>query len=344
MAIALALAACSSEDKDDEPASDARDDEEPGAAGTGGDGAAGTATGAAGTAAPTTAEDPINDLLGGLVALFGENVETDVVHTIEGGTYDVITKWIEDAPTFHLTMPADLSEVGEPLPLVVWANGGCLRSDFLWQKTMFDIWAADGYAILALTSLTGSDDNLGMLGSTTSADQRAMVDWVEAQNASGPYEGAFDLDRVVFAGNSCGGITSLEAASLDERAAAVFVLSGSSGMGSANLQVMENITVPVGYAVGGSEDIAGANASADFEAMAEGVPAMIAHRFEGDHFTVSSDMTITPDVGKIGLSFLNLALFGSQEAYDELTSDTVCAGCAEGHWSLQEKHLETLLE
>ena len=60
---------------------------------------------------------------------------------------------------------------------------------------------------------------------------------------------------------------------------------------------------------------------------------MIAHRFEGDHLTVSSDMTITPDVGKIGLSFMRLVLDGSQDALDELNSDTVCEGRDEGHWS-----------
>jgi len=297
--------------------------------------------GAIGSTAAAT--DSLNGLLDGLVSEFGETVETDVPHAVEGGQFDVVARYVEEAPVFHLTLPADPSEVGRPLPVVVWNNGGCLRSDFLWQKGMFDVWASKGYAILALTGTGGSDDILGMVGFTSSADQRALIDWVEVQNESGPYEGIFDLERVVFAGNSCGGITSLEAASLDERGKAVFVLSGSSAMGSANAMVIDNITVPVGYVVGGEEDIAGANATYDYEAMKEGLPAMIAHRFEGDHLTVSSDMMIVPDVGKIGLSFMNLALYGSQEGYDELTSDTVCAGCEEGHWTLESKNLETLL-
>jgi hypothetical protein len=53
---------------------------------------------------------------------------------------------------------------------------------------------------------------------------------------------------------------------------------------------------------------------------------------------------IVPDVGKIGLSFMNLALYGSQDGYDELMSETVCEGCADGHWMLESKNLDTLLK
>ena len=335
--ITFSAAACG-DDKSDEPASsrESEDVEAASAEAESGDDNA--------TAAVDAVTETLEPVLGDLLSSFGETVETGVAHSVEGGEFDVIAEYMEDEPVFHLTLPVDPSEVGRPLPVVAWANGGCLRSDFLWQKGMFDLWASNGYAILALTGTAGSDDVLGMVGFTTSAEQRALVDWVEQQNESGPYEGIFDLDRIVFAGNSCGGITSLEAASLDERAAAVFVLSGSSGMGGANTEVMDKITVPVAYVVGGEEDIAGANASFDYEALAEGIPAMIAHRFEGDHLTVSSDMMIVPDVGKIGLSFMNLALFGKQSGYDELTSDTVCTGCAEGHWTLEAKHLDTLVE
>lgn len=154
--------------------------------------------------------------------------------------------------------------------------------------------------------------------------------------------GKLDASRIVVAGNSCGGVTALEVAGVDQRLAAVFVLSGSSALGSVNKQVMQSVKVPVGYIVGGDEDIAGANASGDYDALAPEIPALIVHRFEGDHQTVSTDTMILPHVAEISLKWLDLALYGTPEAYTALTSPNVCDSCKPGDWKLQSKHLETL--
>jgi len=130
----------------------------------------------------------------------------------------------------------------------------------------------------------------------------------------------------------------------DDRLAAVFVLSGSSAIGSVNTEVMKNIKVPVGYVVGGEEDIAGANAEGDYAALSDGIPAMIAHRFEGDHQTVSTDAMILPHDAEIALNFMDLALYGTKEAHTALTSPNVCDSCTPGHWKLESKNLETLVK
>jgi hypothetical protein len=108
--------------------------------------------------------------------------------------------------------------------------------------------------------------------------------------------------------------------------------------------VIDKISVPVGYVVGGSQDIAGANASSDYDALADGVPAMIVSRFEGDHVTISTDKGILAEEAKIALDWMDLALHGTHGAYDELTSPTVCSGCASGNYKLKSKNLETLLK
>jgi hypothetical protein len=41
---------------------------------------------------------------------------------------------------------------------------------------------------------------------------------------------------------------------------------------------------------------------------------------------------------------MDLALYGSQQAYDMLTSDTVCFDCEAGHYSLKAKLLETIVQ
>jgi dienelactone hydrolase len=247
---------------------------------------------------------------------------------------------VTEAPFFNVTRPKDLT--GRTWPVIAWANGGCVRSDFTWQP-LFDSWAAGGYVVLSL-SANGEGDPLGgllaMLQQTSKVEHRALFDWVEKQNASGPYAGKLDLERLVLAGNSCGGVTALEAAAEEPRAAAVFVLSGSSAIGSVNTEVMGKISVPVGYVVGGEDDIAGTNAKADYPALKEGMPAMLVSRREGDHMTVSTDAKILPEVADIALAWMDLALYG--RSYDELTASRVCDACTPGDWSLQSKHLETL--
>src|ERR1019366_3740439 len=108
----------------------------------------------------------------------------------------------------------------------------------------------------------------------------------------GPYQGRFDADQIAAAGNSCGGVTSLALAGTDPRVRAVFVLSGSSVSPTATRAQaaagIAKVTQPVGFVVGGAEDVAGAQASQDYDLLAEGIPGYLARRATGDHPTVST--------------------------------------------------------
>jgi dienelactone hydrolase len=241
-------------------------------------------------------------------------------------------------PWFNVYRPMDLDATGEPLPVIVWANGGCFRSDFTWAP-LFERWAAGGFVVLALTEHPVN----GALAQTTAEEQGQLIDWALQQaDAEGMYQGKLDKDRIVAAGNSCGGVTALGLTAEDERVASVFVLSGSSAFAGANTAVMSAIKVPVGYVVGGPEDIAGANATADYEALAADVPAMIISRNMGDHMTVSTDTMILPEVAEMALNWMDLTLYGTPEAAAALTSATVCEGCTAGTWSLEARLLDTL--
>ena len=247
-----------------------------------------------------------------------------------------VKDYLATAPWFNVYRPEDLDATGAKLPVIAWANGGCYRSDFTWEP-LFKRWAAGGFVVLALTA----DPEKGEMTQSSIADQAGLVDWAVAA-ASGEYEGKLDTQHMVAAGNSCGGVTALGLAAQDPRLHAVFVLSGSSGFGAANRAVIDKISVPVGYVVGGPQDIAGANATSDYDALPADVPAMIVSRFEGDHRTVSTDPAILAEEAEIALNWMDLALYGSHEAYDELSSERVCAGCEPGHYKLKSKHLETL--
>jgi hypothetical protein len=199
--------------------------------------------------------------------------------------------------------------------------------------------------VVAITTPTGADPLAAGMG--TADDQALAIDWAYAENgrSESPYAGHFDLSRIVAAGNSCGGITALTLASRDDRVRSVFVLSGSSAFPGAPreaaAEVMGNIGVPVGYTVGGSEDIARANAQQDFELLPEGVPGYIAHRSEGTHEVVSTDAGILAEIAEISTNFIDFALFGNPLVEQSLL-EKPCGACAAGTWTIEAKSLDAV--
>jgi predicted dienelactone hydrolase len=245
-------------------------------------------------------------------------------------------------PGYNVYRPTDLAATGSPLAVVVWANGGCVRHDSTWS-TLLERWASAGFFVVAISA--PPDGEVTMEDRTTAADQAVAIDWAVAENATagGPYAGRLDLDRVIAAGNSCGGITSLVLAGDDPRVRAVFVLSGSSVGPAATREqataVMDKVKVPVGFAVGGEEDIASSQARQDFDLLAPGLAGYVASRATGDHITVSTDVGILAEVAEIGANWIDYAVFGNEAARENLV-ERPCRGCPPDVWSVLSKHLE----
>jgi len=265
-----------------------------------------------------------------------------------GLSFEITVETPGDPPYFNIYRPADLdaaiAETGGPLPVIVWANGACMRSDAMWQ-VLYNRWASGGYVTLALNTVpAGAVES----SSVTAEDQIALVDWLfaEVKEAGSPYAGKLDTTRVIASGNSCGGVTSLNAASRDQRMTALFILSGSSALGTSDPNIMRGITVPVFWIEGGTEDISRAAATADYENLADDVPALIVTRSSGDHLAISNDLTNLGMSAEMALHWLDLALYGIPEAYEVLTSGgPLCTGCDASLWTVfQSQNLETLLK
>lgn len=171
------------------------------------------------------------------------------------------------------------------------------------------------------------------------------MDWAvaETMKTDSAYAGKLDPDRIIAAGNSCGGVTAMELAAQDTRVRSVFVLSGSSALGASDEEILEAISVPVAVVVGNpDEDIAAPNALMDYELLPMNVPAMVVSRSSGDHPTVSTDVNISGDVADIALNWFDFSLFGLQDATNKLTSSVVCDKCESSVWSVKSKNFDAL--
>jgi predicted dienelactone hydrolase len=246
-----------------------------------------------------------------------------------------------DLPGYNVYRPKDLNATGSPLPVIVWANGGCVRYDKVWAP-LLEAWARSGFVVIAITTPPAADPRTA--GTSTADDQAHAIDWAAAANRqdTGQYAGRLDLHKVVAAGNSCGGITTLALTARDPRVRAAFVLSGSSvppgGTRDAAAATMGKIHVPVGYVNGGTEDISTNYISQDLDVMAPGVPRYWVHRATGAHRDVSTDPAILTDVGEISTNWIDYSLGGNPRLRTTLLHDP-CATCPPGTWTPTSSYL-----
>jgi hypothetical protein len=246
-----------------------------------------------------------------------------------------VTKLVQPAPGYNVYRPTNL-DTARKLPVIAWANGGCYKSSFTWEL-LFQRWALAGNLVIAIDA--GPTGN--PLTQSTAADQGRAIDWAAAQNATGPLAGRVDLTKVVAAGNSCGGITALELASKDARVTSVFVLSGSSSFPGAPIAtskaVMDKVEVPVGFVVGGPEDLARANANRDIDLLGAGYPGYVAQRATADHVTLSTTPAILREVAEIGANWIEFSLYGTASARATLTGNPCGSTCPAGTYTVRTK-------
>ena len=245
-------------------------------------------------------------------------------------------------PGYNVYRPANLAAARRPLPVIAWANGGCVRYDASWT-TLFERWASEGYFVVTITLPPGMTD-AAKAPRSTPADQAAAIDWAIKQNgtAGSPYRGRLDTGRIVAAGNSCGGISSLTVASKDPRVKSVFVLSGSSVGPNQTREAAQAITgkvsAPVLFVVGGKEDIATPAVEMDYGLLPGGVAAMVVTRSSGDHRTVSTDPAMLADSADISVNWFKATLYRDAAAIKALANG-ICSRCDPKTWSAKSKNL-----
>lgn len=224
------------------------------------------------------------------------------------GPYEPVIEVYPSFDQFTVYRPA---KSDKPLQVVAWGNGGCAKHGTLHGDFLKEL-ASYGYLVIA-DGAPGAKDNRGFGGPTSPMDstqQKRMLDWAFAENerACSPFYGKLDLKHVAVAGNSCGGLMTMDA-SPDRRVATSVIFN--SGLFFRAPALYAKLHAPMAIFNGGPEDFAGANGEEDFKAI-DTIPIFISNDKRGHASYLWDDNA--GQTGPIAVAWLNWMLRADQGA------------------------------
>lgn len=240
-------------------------------------------------------------------------------------------------PDWTVYRPKELGNA--PHPVLVWANGGCLKHGTLYGQFLLEA-ASHGFIVVAdgKPYPANSDPAVGGIrgGGAGAAPQVGAIDWILAENERpcSPFYRKVDTRKIAVSGQSCGGMMSLAAAG-DPRVTTAII--NNSGLFARDAKLYTALHTPIAYFIGGPSDVAYGNANADFAAIT-GIPVFYGNLPVGHGATW--EQTNAGEFGRVNLAWLKWQLLGDQAA-GKLFGGPDCELCKPpSKWTVQKKGLE----
>ena len=219
------------------------------------------------------------------------------------------------------------------LPIVAWANGGCVKNGTMFARFLLEI-ASHGFVIVADGKPNGSGG--GSL-STDGGPQKMAMDWIVAENERpcSKYYHKLDTTKIAAMGQSCGGLMTLGASSDPRLTTAVI---WNSGLFERDEMIYKGLHTPIAYIIGGPDDVAYPQAESDFEAI-NTVPFFYGNLGVGHTGTYAQDNG--GEFAQVGIAWLQWQLYGEMSPTTSgifLGAD--CALCTNSMWTVKKKMME----
>jgi len=168
----------------------------------------------------------------------------------------------------------DLSDVTEPMPIVVWANGLCAANSTVFTDFLLKL-AEHGVMVIANGTPGGS-------GSSSAQWLRSAITWAINENSrpGSPYEGKLDTDAISAQGQSCGGYEALATSAADPRVSSTVLWNiGVLPLGGFGVtkDTLNHLHAPIAYITGGPCDTGFSDAVDDYSRLPADIPAVLAH-------------------------------------------------------------------
>lgn len=270
---------------------------------------------------------------------------TKVIEDGGTGNYKALMVGEKSLPTHTIFRPEDLSKFSKnnPLPVLVWGNGGCANRPDEHINFLNEI-ASHGFLIVAIGP---SFQQEGFTPSRSSESKQLIdaIDWAIAQNndRNSPYYNKIDTKNIAAAGMSCGGLQTLDIAKEPRLKTMMICNSGLFNQSNANTAVpgmpmpakesLKDIHCPIIYILGGPTDIAYENGMDDFKKINH-VPAFVANYPVGHGGTYAK-----PHGGEfaiVALAWLQWHLKGDHEA-ELMFSGENCGLSLRADWTYEKK-------
>ena len=165
------------------------------------------------------------------------------------------------------------------LPVLVFANGGCMDTSIGYENMLTDI-ASYGYVVVAIGELQMFAQHDKDQHTPSSMVAKAL-DWISKQTTTpeSPYYDKIDEAKIAAAGHSCGGAQVLANAA-NPRLKTYLILNAGMGnmkMADASPKSLKNLHGPILYLVGGTTDVV--RTPAILEEASKGLPSAYVKQF-----------------------------------------------------------------
>jgi hypothetical protein len=218
---------------------------------------------------------------------FSQIVNKKLIDNGGSGPYKAIAVTEKSLPDFVVYRPENIKKAVNKegkLPVLVWANGGCMNSSIHHERLLTEI-ASQGYIIVAIGQLQMT---IKERKQEHTADEKLLeaIDWITVQGSTkgSDYYKNVDLNKMAAGGQSCGGAQTMRIAG-DVRIKTYMMFNAGMGdmtMAGASSESLGKLNGETIYIVGGESDVATKNALLDYERINR-VPVAFANLLDCGH-------------------------------------------------------------
>lgn len=220
-------------------------------------------------------------------------IKKKVIDKGSSGAYSAIAVTEKTLPDFVVYRPENLKKAVEKhdrLPVLIWANGGCMDSSIHQERILSEI-ASHGYVVVAIGKLQMTVEEREHLP-TPDDEMLKGLNWIskQAKTKGSDYYKSVNLDKIAAGGHSCGGAQTFRIAD-DSRIKTYMILNAGMGemeMAGASSKSLQNLHAPTIFMIGGESDIAYKNAVLDYNRINH-VPVVFANHLTAGHTATFSE-------------------------------------------------------